>query len=104
MKTNWNRRIFSLVLCMALLLTGFPVAVYAQEAQPTSEITGSGAVENETPIEADVAEAEDVPVDGSFTLTDDGEPVLEVTHQNERAVTGADQAGDHRQLCRGQAL
>lgn len=89
MKTNWNRRIFSLVLCLALLLTGFPVAVYAQEAQPTGEITGSGAVENETPIEVDVAEAEDVPVDGSFTLTDDGEPVLEVTHQNERAVTGA---------------
>ncbi len=89
MKTNWNRRIFSLVLCMALLFTGFPVAVYAQEAQPTGEITGSGDVENETPIEVDVAEAENVPVDGSFTLTDDGEPVLEVTHQNERAVTGA---------------
>ena len=89
MKMNWKRRIFSLVLCMALLLTGFPVAVYAQEAQPTGEITGSGAVENETPIEVDVAEAEDVPVDGSFTLTDDGEPVLEVTHQNELAVTGA---------------
>ena len=89
MKTNWNRRIFSLVLCMALLLTGFPVAVYAQEAQPAGEITGSGDVENETPIEVDVAEAEDVPVDGSFTLTDDGEPVLEVKHQNERAVTGA---------------
>ncbi|MBK6088315.1 dockerin type I repeat-containing protein [Ruminococcus difficilis] len=89
MKTNWNRRIFSLVLCMALLLTGFSVAVYAQEAQPAGEITGSGVAENETPIEVDVAEAEDVPVDGSFTLTDDGEPVLEVTHQNERAVTGA---------------
>ena len=89
MKTNWNRRIFSLVLCMALVFTGFPVAVYAQEAQPAGEITGSGDVENETPIEVDVAEAEDVPVDGSFTLTDDGEPVLEVTHQNERAVTGA---------------
>lgn len=89
MKTNWNRRIFSLVLCMALLLTGFPVAVYAQDAQPTGEITGSGDVENETPIEVDVAEAEDVPVDGSFTLTDDGEPVLEVKHQNELAVTGA---------------
>ena len=89
MKTNWNRRIFSLVLCLALLLTGFPVAVYAQEAQPAGEITGSGAVENETPIEVDVAEAEDVPVDGSFTLTDDGEPVLEVKHQNELAVTGA---------------
>ena len=89
MKTNWNRRIFSLVLCLALVFTGFPVAVYAQEAQPTGEITGSGAVENETPIEVDVAEAEDVPVDGSFTLTDDGEPVLEVKHQNELAVTGA---------------
>jgi hypothetical protein len=89
MKTNWNRRIFSLVLCLVLVFTGFPVAVYAQEAQPTGEITGSGDVENETPIEVDVAEAEDVPVDGSFTLTDDGEPVLEVTHQNERAVTGA---------------
>ena len=89
MKTNWKRRIFSLVLCLVLVFTGFPVAVYAQEAQPTGEITGSGDVENETPIEADVAEAEDVPVDGSFTLTDDGEPVLEVKHQNERAVTGA---------------
>ena len=89
MKTNWNRRIFSLVLCLVLVFTGFPVAVYAQEAQPTGEITGSGDVENETPIEVDVAEAEDVPVDGSFTLTDDGEPVLEVKHQNELAVTGA---------------
>ena len=89
MKTNWKRRIFSLVLCLALVLTCLPMAVYAQEAQPTGEITGSGDVENETPIEVDVAEAEDVPVDGSFTLTDDGEPVLEVTHQNELAVTGA---------------
>lgn len=89
MKTNWNRRLCSLVLCLVLVFTGFPVAVYAQEAQPTGEITGSGAVENETPIEVDVAEAEDVPVDGSFTLTDDGEPVLEVKHQNELAVTGA---------------
>lgn len=89
MKTNWNRRIFSLVLCLVLVFTGFPVAVYAQEAQSAGEITGSGDVENETPIEVDVAEAEDVPVDGSFTLTDDGEPVLEVKHQNELAVTGA---------------
>ena len=89
MKTNWKRRIFSLLLCLVLVFTGFPVAVYAQEAQPAGEITGSDAVENETPIEVDVAEAEDVPVDGSFTLTDDGEPVLEVKHQNELAVTGA---------------
>ena len=76
------KKALSILIAVILTLTMMcQTTVFAESAPPTEV--------DETPIEVDVAEAEDVPVDGSFTLTDDGEPVLEVTHQNELAVTGA---------------
>lgn len=76
------KKALSILIAVILTLTLMcQTTVFAESAPPTEV--------DETPIEVDVAEAEDVPVDGSFTLTDDGEPVLEVKHQNELAVTGA---------------
>jgi hypothetical protein len=76
------KKVLSILIAVILTLTLMcQTTVFAESAPPTEV--------DETPIEVDVAEAEDVPVDGDFTLTDDGEPVLEVTHQNELAVTGA---------------
>lgn len=76
------KKALSILIAVILTLTLMcQTTVFAESAPPTEV--------DETPIEVDVAEAEDVPVDGSFTLTDDGEPVLEVKRQNELAVTGA---------------
>lgn len=76
------KKALSILIAVILTLTLMCQTTVFAESTPPTEV-------DETPIEVDVAEAEDVPVDGSFTLTDDGEPVLEVKHQNELAVTGA---------------
>ena len=67
------------VLCMLLTLCILSTTVVFAESVPAAE----------TAAALDVSDAGEAPAGGSYTLVDDGEPVLEVRHVEEPGMTAA---------------